>query len=102
VLGTISFVTWGFRNLNKDVIGTKRMSGRLWYERRDGRLGLPIELLNKKNGRRLVYRYSALYSVNYEISSFVSVLNHIEVLGRRPSTEKRATTGGGNIARDGV
>jgi len=89
VLCIISFVTWGFRNLTKDA-----MSGSLWYERRVGRLGLPIDLLNKKNGGRLFYRYISLYSVNYEIPSFVSVLNHIEVLDRRPSAEKRPAAGG--------
>ena len=102
VLAIISYVRWGFRNLTKDAMRTKRMSGRLWYERRDGRLGLPIYLLNKRNGGRLFYRYISLYSVNYEIPSFVSVLNNVEVLSRRPSAGKRAATCGVNIARDGV
>ena len=102
VLVKISCVMWGFRNLTKDAIRTKRMSGRLWYKIRNGRLGLPIDLLNKRNGGRLFYRYISLYSVNYEIPSFVSVLNNIEVLSRRPSAGKRAATRGVNIARDGV
>ena len=102
VLGIISFVMWGFRNLTKDVAGMKRMSGSLWHERRNGRLGLPIDLLNKRNGGRPFYRYISLYSVNYEIPSFVSALNHKEVLSRRPSAEKRTGARGRDIARGGV